>query len=196
MTCSTTCQDVYNIIAEMRKSNNEMSSNILFLHSLINDKLFTDLLCNKSPNDNPFIGTIQDETWLFRAIEANLASILSPEYFKSYVVSNKLKSSEFKNSAVKCIQHMHRHNDNLSPATPDPSKRYEKELEKWKAEGGDEALKAAKKQAKKEKRAAEASKSGEKKSKSSTPSAKLSSVGTGSHFKSKEYIESSDGSSN
>ena len=75
-------------------------------------------------------------------------------------------------------------------------KRYEKELEKWKAEGGDEAIKAAKKQAKKEKRAAEASKSGEKKSKSSTSATKLSSVGTGSHFKSKEYIESSDGSSN
>jgi structure-specific recognition protein 1 len=37
-------------------------------------------------------------------------------------------------------------------------KRYEKEMEKWKAEGGDEALKAAKKQAKKDKRAAEGKK--------------------------------------
>merc|ERR1739844_155271 len=34
-------------------------------------------------------------------------------------------------------------------------KRYERELAKWKSEGGDEAIKAAKKQAKKEKRAAE-----------------------------------------
>jgi structure-specific recognition protein 1 len=68
-------------------------------------------------------------------------------------------------------------------------KRYEKEMEKWKAEGGDEALKAAKKQAKKEKRASVASGPTENKFKSST-SAKISSVGTGSHFKSKEYIES------
>ena len=73
-------------------------------------------------------------------------------------------------------------------------KRYEKEMEKWKAEGGDEALKAAKKQAKKEKRAAVASGSTENKLKSSI-SAKISTVGTGSHFKSKEYIESTDESS-
>ena len=71
-------------------------------------------------------------------------------------------------------------------------KRYEKEMEKWKAEGGDEALKAAKKQSKKEKRAAIASESTENKLKTS---AKNSSIGTGSHFKSKEYIESTDESS-
>ena len=74
-------------------------------------------------------------------------------------------------------------------------KRYEKEMQKWKSEGGDEAIKAAKKQAKKEKRAEEAKSKTENKPKPSS-STKLSSVGTGSHFKSKEYIESSDGSSN
>ena len=73
-------------------------------------------------------------------------------------------------------------------------KRYEKELAKWKAEGGDEAIKAAKKEARKEKRAAKESGSTDKKNKPSS-STKSSSVGTGSHFKSKEYIESSDSSS-
>ena len=72
-------------------------------------------------------------------------------------------------------------------------KRYEKELAKWKSEGGDEAIKAAKKEARKEKRAAKDSGSTDKKSKPSSTT-QLSSAGTGSHFKSKEYIESSDSS--
>jgi len=75
-------------------------------------------------------------------------------------------------------------------------KRYERELAKWKSEGGDEALKAAKKQAKKEKRAAEGkgpSKSSKPKS-SATVEKTLSSAGTGTSYKSKEYIEDSDSS--
>ena len=75
-------------------------------------------------------------------------------------------------------------------------KRYERELAKWKSEGGDEALKAAKKQAKKEKRAAEgkgSSKSSKPKS-SATVEKTLSSAGTGTSYKSKEYIEDSDSS--
>ena len=59
-------------------------------------------------------------------------------------------------------------------------------------------MKAAKKQAKKEKRAAE----GKSAPKSSTSKPKpdaakaLTTAGTGTSYKSKEYIESSDGSSN
>ena len=74
-------------------------------------------------------------------------------------------------------------------------KRYEREFTKWKSEGGEEALKAAKKQAKKEKRASE----GKTTSKSAKPkpdiAKTLSSAGTGTSYKSKEYIESSEDSS-
>ena len=74
-------------------------------------------------------------------------------------------------------------------------KRYEREFAKWKSEGGEEALKAAKKQAKKEKRAAEG-KTSAKPSKPKPDAAKvLSSAGTGTSYKSKEYIESSEDSS-
>ena len=77
-------------------------------------------------------------------------------------------------------------------------KRYERELTKWKAEGGDEAIKAAKKQAKKEKRAAaESGKASSKPSKAKPEAPKVlsTSAGTGTSYKSKEYIESSEGSS-
>merc|ERR1739844_63368 len=74
-------------------------------------------------------------------------------------------------------------------------KRYEREFTKWKSEGGEEALKAAKKQAKKEKRASE----GKTTAKSAKPkpdiAKTLSSAGTGTSYKSKEYIESSEDSS-
>ena len=76
-------------------------------------------------------------------------------------------------------------------------KRYEHELAKWKSEGGDEAIKAAKKQAKKEKRAAEGkttTKSSKPKAASTSAEKTLSSAGTGTSYKSKEYIESSDSS--
>lgn len=79
-------------------------------------------------------------------------------------------------------------------------KRYEREFTKWKSEGGEELMKAAKKQAKKEKRAADGkstskSADGKSTSKSSKPKPQeaakaLTSAGTGTSYKSKEYIES------
>jgi len=74
-------------------------------------------------------------------------------------------------------------------------KRYETEMEKWKAEGGLEQLKAAKKEAKKEARLAKAggSKSSPKKK---AGKAKASASGPAStSFKSKEFIEDSDSGS-
>lgn len=76
-------------------------------------------------------------------------------------------------------------------------KRYERELAKWKSEGGDEAIKAAKKQAKKEKRAQAAEGKGatkSSKSKSTASEKTLSSAGTGTSYKSQEFIEDSDSS--
>ena len=63
-------------------------------------------------------------------------------------------------------------------------------MEKWKAEGGDEAIKAAKKQAKKDKRESKKASSPKK-----PVEVKPSTAGTGANFKSKEYIESSEDSS-
>ena len=78
-------------------------------------------------------------------------------------------------------------------------KRYEQAFAKWKAEGGEEALKAAKKQAKKEKRAAEGkkvtSKSSKPKPTTEEPSKSFSTAGTGASYKSAEFIESSGDSS-
>ncbi len=78
-------------------------------------------------------------------------------------------------------------------------KRYESEMEKWKAEGGLEKLKAAKKAAKAAQKEAKGGGSKAKpKSKSSKPKAEAPSTsgGTGTGFKSKEFIEddSSSGS--
>lgn len=78
----------------------------------------------------------------------------------------------------------------------DDKKRYEADMEKWKAEGGLEALKAAKKAAKKQASAASGS-GGSKKSKAKAAAAAVasSSAGTGAGFKSKEFIEDDDSSS-
>ena len=76
-------------------------------------------------------------------------------------------------------------------------KRYDKEFEKWKSEGGAEAMKAAMKQAKKEKRqsAEGGSKAKSKLPKKATESKpKESLAGTGGGFKSKEYITEEDSS--
>ena len=74
-------------------------------------------------------------------------------------------------------------------------KRYEAEMEKWKAEGGLEQLKAAKKAAKKEERLAQAGTSGgsPKKAKATRSKAKAPASGpAASSIKSKEFIEDSD----
>jgi structure-specific recognition protein 1 len=77
-------------------------------------------------------------------------------------------------------------------------KRYEVEFEKWKSEGGLEAMKEAKKQAKAAKRAAAGGATTAKPKGKATSKPKstatTSSAGTGSNFKSKEFIEDSDSS--
>ncbi len=78
-------------------------------------------------------------------------------------------------------------------------KRYDAEMEKWKAEGGAEQLAAAKKQARKEKRLAKAGKSaksgGESKPKKPSSAGPVDPKGgSGGGFKSKEFIEDSDSS--
>jgi structure-specific recognition protein 1 len=79
--------------------------------------------------------------------------------------------------------------------------RYVAELEKWKSEGGLEAMKAAKKQAKAAKRAEAGGATTKTKSKSGPKAASkaaiatTSSAGSGSNFKSKEFIEDDSDSS-
>ena len=87
-------------------------------------------------------------------------------------------------------------------------KRYDKEMEEWKANGGQEALDNAAKEAKATKRASKKAAAGgaaatTSRSKASKPKPASASAdttspakagGTGGHFKSKEFIEDSDSS--
>ena len=67
-------------------------------------------------------------------------------------------------------------------------------MEKWKAEGGLEQLKAAKKEAKKEARLAKSGGSPKKKAKAAgaAPSGSKAPTFEGAGFKSKEFVEDSD----
>merc|ERR1719433_1572720 len=74
-------------------------------------------------------------------------------------------------------------------------KRYEKEMEKWKSEGGEDKLKQAKKEAKKAAKAASGGskpKAGPKSKTSPKKKVTESSAGSGAGFKSQEFIEDSD----
>ena len=88
------------------------------------------IFCAKSLDSDPFIGSIQDEPWLFRVIEAKLQSILSLESFKKYSIQHKLCGSKFeahKNYASKCIEYMQNHNAKLSNETNGSSKIFANE---------------------------------------------------------------------
>lgn len=101
-----------------------------------------------------------------------------------------------------CVSHENRflkslHQQEWEKKAADDKKRYEAEMEKWKAEGGLEAMKAAKKAAKKQKAAASGSATKSKSKSSAAASASAaaaSSAGSGAGFKSKEFIESDSSS--
>ena len=72
------CDSIYTIIRNSNSSKtNEVTSNLIYLHSILNDELFIRLMMDKSGKDTPLDGKIHGNKWLVCVIEAQMTSIIS-----------------------------------------------------------------------------------------------------------------------
>ena len=85
-----TCDDVYyvttkinpNQSTDLQKSKinpnqSDISSNIMFLHSILGDKLLVELCSKKSKANGPLYGKIKQYPWLTHIIEVEMTTVLS-----------------------------------------------------------------------------------------------------------------------
>ena len=73
-----TCDEIYSVIKEANPNQtNEVSSNIIWLHSILSDNLLVKLFSGKCPESAPFVGNIDEEPWLIRLLETQIPSLVS-----------------------------------------------------------------------------------------------------------------------
>ena len=78
---SDSCDEVYSIFKEVNPTRtHEVSSNLIWLHSILSDDLLVKLFNGKCDESAPFKGTIQKQSWLTRLVETNISSLISTTF--------------------------------------------------------------------------------------------------------------------
>ena len=76
-----TCDEICHVVKDVNtKQTNDVVSNLIWLHSLLSDDLLVKLFSGKCDESAPFEGNIEEQPWLIRLLETQIASLVSATF--------------------------------------------------------------------------------------------------------------------